>query len=84
MAADNAVRFDSDTWSPGPYGLPLLHDVTAWMIGRIVEVIPVHKNAIVAIEIESGGLGPEDHALLYHERQYHRPHVIDGDADESS
>jgi flavin reductase (DIM6/NTAB) family NADH-FMN oxidoreductase RutF len=79
MAASNAVRFDSDTWSPGPHGVPLLHDVTAWMVGRIVEVMPVHKNAVVAIEIEEGGLGPEDHALLYHEREYHRPHAINDD-----
>ena len=73
MAADNAVRFTGDHWTAGPHGMPILGDVTSWMIGRIIEVHPVHGNAVVIVQIEEGGLGSEDEALLYHERTYMRP-----------
>jgi hypothetical protein len=33
----------------------------------------VHQNAVIVVEIEDGGLGEPDEALLYHERQYLRP-----------
>lgn len=73
MAADNTLRFVGDHWYAGPGGVPILRDVTAWMLARIIEVHPVHSNAVVIVEIEDGGLGDEDDALLYHERQYLRP-----------
>ncbi|MCU1636749.1 MAG: flavin oxidoreductase [Cryobacterium sp.] len=66
-------RFDGDHWEPGPYGLPVLKDVTSWMIGRIVERVPVHNNALVVVQIEEGGMGADDEALLYHERTYRAP-----------
>lgn len=73
LAADRDVRFDGDHWIAGPDNLPLLQGVTAWMLARILEVHPVHNNAVVVVEIEDGGLGDEDEALLYHERKYMRP-----------
>lgn len=73
MAADNAVRFDGDHWHEGPHGVPILDGVTAWMVGEIIEVVPVHNNAVVVVQIDSGELGDEDDALLYHERRYLRP-----------
>jgi flavin reductase (DIM6/NTAB) family NADH-FMN oxidoreductase RutF len=73
LSADNAVRFDGDHWEAGPYGVPILRGVTAWMLGRIVEVHPVHNNAVVVVQVETGALGPEDDALLYHEREYRTP-----------
>ena len=73
LAADNAVRFVGDHWTEGPHGVPVLKDVTAWMIGRVLEVHPVHNNAVVVVEIENGALGAEDDALLYHERRYFKP-----------
>lgn len=76
LAADNSVRFEGDHWAPGPHGLPLLRDVTSWMVGSIIEVLPVHANAVVVVQVEAGGLGPEDDALLYHERAYHRPTAL--------
>jgi flavin reductase (DIM6/NTAB) family NADH-FMN oxidoreductase RutF len=76
LAADNAVRFVGDHWSPGPHGVPVLNDVTAWMVGRIIEVHPVHNNAVVVVQIEEGALGDEDDALLYHERSYMRPEQL--------
>jgi flavin reductase (DIM6/NTAB) family NADH-FMN oxidoreductase RutF len=73
LAADNAVRFVGDHWTEGPHGVPVLKDVTAWMIGRVLEVHPVHNNAVVIVQIEEGALGDEDDALLYHERSYMKP-----------
>ena len=73
LAADNAVRFEGEHWSPGPHGVPILLDVTSWMLGSIIEVHPVFDNAVVIVQIETGALGPEDEALLYHERAYQKP-----------
>ncbi len=73
LAADNAVRFDGDHWTPGPYGVPILNGVTSWLLGRVLEVHPVANNAVIIVQIESGSLGPEDDALLYHERAYRSP-----------
>jgi flavin reductase (DIM6/NTAB) family NADH-FMN oxidoreductase RutF len=43
------------------------------MVGRIVERVHVHNNAVVVVQIEEGGLGEDDEALLYHERRYLAP-----------
>lgn len=77
LAADAAQRFDGDHWYAGPHDLPVLKDVTAWLIGRIVERVPVANNAVVAVQIEQGGLGQDDVPLLYHERSYHAPRPLD-------
>lgn len=77
MAGDRDLRFAGEHWHPGPHGVPVLDDVTAWMLGTIVEVHPVHGNAVVVVQIEDGGLGPEDDALLYHERTYLKPGRLD-------
>lgn len=73
MAADHDRRFEGEHWAPGPLGLPLLNDVPAWMLGRIVGRYPVHNNAVVVVQIEDGGLGDDDDALLYHERTFFAP-----------
>ena len=76
MAADNSVRFVGDHWEPGPHGVPILQGATASMIGRIIEVHPVHNNAVVVVQIETGTLGDADEALVYHERRYMTPAEI--------
>ncbi len=76
MAADRDLRFSGEHWAPGPHGVPLLADTTAWMLGSIIEVHPVFGNAVVIVRIEEGGLGTEDEALLYHERTYMRPSAL--------
>lgn len=77
MAADHDVRFVGDHWHPGPHGVPILDGATAWMLGSIVEVLPVHNNAVIVVQIEEGELGDEDEALLYHERTYFRPGTLE-------
>ncbi|WP_223695237.1 flavin reductase family protein [Leifsonia poae] len=76
LAGDNALRFDGDHWYRGPHGLPVIKDVTSWMVGRIVERIPVHNNAVVVVQIEDGAVGEDDEALLYHERRYLTPGTL--------
>lgn len=70
MAGDNAHRFDGDHWEPGPHGLPILKNVTAWMIGTIVARTPVAESAMIAVQIDQGALGDPDEPLLYHEKSY--------------
>lgn len=77
LSADNTRRFLGDHWYRGPHGLPIIKDVTAWMVARIVDRFPVHNSAVVVVQIEAGELGPEDAPLLYHERRYHRPTELD-------
>lgn len=73
LAADHDKRFDGDHWAPGPLDLPLIKDVPAWMLGRIVGRYPVYDNAVIVVQIEDGGLGDPDEAMLYHERSFLRP-----------
>jgi flavin reductase (DIM6/NTAB) family NADH-FMN oxidoreductase RutF len=76
LAGPHDERFTGEHWAPGPLGLPLLKDVPAWMLGRIVERVPVADNAVVVVQIEDGGLGADDEALLYHERSYLSPGAL--------
>ena len=73
LSGDHDLRFVGDHWMAGPHGLPLLKGVTAWIIGRIIERYPVANNAVIVVQIEEGGVGNPDEALLYHERTYRRP-----------
>jgi flavin reductase (DIM6/NTAB) family NADH-FMN oxidoreductase RutF len=82
MAADRDLRFAGEHFVDGPHGIPVLVNVTAWMLGRVIEVHPVHGNAVVVVQIEGGELGAEDAALLYHEREYQQP-VSLGNSDQA-
>jgi flavin reductase (DIM6/NTAB) family NADH-FMN oxidoreductase RutF len=72
MAGPAEERFAGEHWAPGPLDLPLLKGVPAWMLGRIVERVPVANNAVVVIEVEVGELGDYEEGLVYAERKYHR------------
>jgi flavin reductase (DIM6/NTAB) family NADH-FMN oxidoreductase RutF len=78
MAGDHDLRFEGEHWHPGPGGIPILDGVTAWMLGSILQVHPVQESAVIIVAIEDGALGPDDEALLYHERQYRKPGSLDG------
>ena len=84
MAADRVVRFAGDHFTVGPHGIPVLNDTTAWMLGTILEVHPVHGNAVVVVQIEDGALGAPDDALLYHERSYMKPVTLGSSDPEAS
>lgn len=76
MAAARDLRFEGEHWHEGLHGVPILGGVTAWMLGTIIDVHPVHDNAVIVAQIETGQLGDEDEALLYHERSYMRPRAL--------
>ena len=76
LAGPHADRFVGEHWQPGPYDLPVLNDVTSWMIGHIVERVSVHNSALVVVQIEGGGMGADDDALLYYERTYRVPGAV--------
>ncbi|WP_150306458.1 flavin reductase family protein [Planctomonas psychrotolerans] len=73
LSGPSADRFRGDHWYRGPHGLPVLNDVTAWMVGRVEERVLVHTSVLVVVQIEEGGVGEPDRPLLYHERQYFQP-----------
>ena len=75
MSGPRERRFDGDHWHAGPYGIPVINDVTSWMVGRIINRVFVHNNAVVVLQIEEGGMGTDDEALLYYERDYRVPSV---------
>jgi flavin reductase (DIM6/NTAB) family NADH-FMN oxidoreductase RutF len=70
MSGEQSQRFVGDHWYPGPHGLPVIRDVTSWMVGRITVRANVHSSAVVIVQIEEGGMGEDDVPLLYHERTY--------------
>jgi flavin reductase (DIM6/NTAB) family NADH-FMN oxidoreductase RutF len=73
LSLDADERFEGDHWAPGPLGLPLLNDVPAWLLCRIIGRYPVEESAVVVVRIEDGSLGEPDVPLLYHEREYWAP-----------
>lgn len=75
LSGDHEARFAGDHWVVGPHDLPMLTGTTAWMVGRIIERHPIANNAVIVVQIEAGGVGEPDEALLYHERTYRRPGV---------
>lgn len=76
MSGPREQRFDGNHWNAGPYGIPVINDVTSWMVGRIINRVPVHNNAVVVVQIEGGGMGTDDEALLYYERGYRVPNAL--------
>jgi flavin reductase (DIM6/NTAB) family NADH-FMN oxidoreductase RutF len=77
LSGPAADRFVGDHWHEGAHGLPILTEVTAWMVGRILERVHVAGNAVVVVQIEEGALGDDAAPLLYHEREYHAPRPLD-------
>ncbi len=73
LSAAAEQRFAGSHWAPGPLGLPLLNDVPAWMLCRIIGRYPVEQSAAIVVRIEDGALGEADVPLLYHERSYWQP-----------
>ena len=72
MAGEASKRFAGDHWSPGPDGLPLLHNTHAWLHARVVQTMEVEFSAAVAVRILAGGLGSPADALVYQGKGYRR------------
>ncbi len=70
MSGEHSLRFVGDHWSAGPFGLPILRGVTAWLLGRIVVRLPVAGSAVVVVEVEGGSIETDTEPLMYHHRNY--------------
>jgi flavin reductase (DIM6/NTAB) family NADH-FMN oxidoreductase RutF len=68
FARSGADRFGPATaWTPGPHGVPVLGDVSAWLVCRVVARIPAGDHRVVIAQAVAGDpLGPGG-PLLYHQ-----------------
>jgi flavin reductase (DIM6/NTAB) family NADH-FMN oxidoreductase RutF len=70
MAADNTKRFIDTDWERSEFDLPVFHNVTAVLFGKVREYHHVEQNAVFIVDIISGLTGSDDKALLYNQRAY--------------
>ena len=70
-------RFDGDHWEPGPHDVPILKDVSGWLVGRIQMRLSFENNAVVVVEVIDGQVGEDGTPLLYHSGGYSKPAPLD-------
>ncbi|TPQ16820.1 flavin reductase family protein [Streptomyces sporangiiformans] len=71
FARSGADRFGAPTgWREGPEGVPLLDDVLAWLVCRIVARVPAGDHRIVLAEVLLGDSTGAGRPLLYHQGRF--------------
>ncbi|MFG3122453.1 flavin reductase family protein [Streptomyces sp. NPDC048201] len=71
FARSGADRFGASTaWSEGPEGVPVLDDVLAWLVCRIVGRVPAGDHRIVLAEVMLGDPSGDGRPLLYHQGRF--------------
>ncbi|WP_213452058.1 flavin reductase family protein [Rhizomonospora bruguierae] len=71
FATSGIDRFASHSgWSPGPHGVPVLHDVLAWLVCRVVRRITAGDHDIVLAEPVAANQTGDGEPLLYHRGRY--------------
>ncbi|QGV81910.1 flavin reductase family protein [Streptomyces ficellus] len=71
FARSGADRFGAPTrWYEGPEGVPVLHGVQAWLVGRIVARVPAGDHRLVLAEVVAGDASGDGRPLLYHEGRF--------------
>ncbi|OFI38322.1 flavin oxidoreductase [Arthrobacter sp. SW1] len=75
--ARGTERFEGDHWEPGPHGVPLLKNVTGWLVGKIQMRLSFENNAVVVVEVVDGQVGEDGSPLLYHSGSYGQPVPLD-------
>ncbi|WP_371614622.1 flavin reductase family protein [Streptomyces sp. NBC_00454] len=75
FARNGADRFGPATdWAPGPYGVPVLGGVLAWLVCRIVARVPAGAHRVVIAEAvagdPAGDPAGEGRPLLYHQGRF--------------
>ncbi|MFD3945431.1 flavin reductase family protein [Streptomyces sp. NPDC058579] len=71
FARSGADRFGAPTrWSAGPEGVPILDDVLAWLVCRVVARVPAGDHRIVIAEAVAGDPAGEGRPLLYHQGRF--------------
>ncbi|QLJ01854.1 flavin reductase family protein [Streptomyces sp. NEAU-sy36] len=71
FARSGADRFGAATaWREGPEGVPVLDDVLAWLVCRIVTRVPAGDHRIVLAEVLLGDPTGAGRPLLYHQGRF--------------
>ncbi|NGO06195.1 flavin reductase family protein [Streptomyces sp. HC44] len=71
FARSGADRFGPATsWREGPEGVPVLDDVLAWLVCRIVARVPAGDHRIVLAEVVLGDPTGAGRPLLYHQGRF--------------
>lgn len=71
FARSGADRFAPPTrWREGPRGVPVLADVVAWLVCRVVARIPAGDHRLVLAEVAEGDPAGGGRPLLYHEGRF--------------
>ncbi|MFJ9908995.1 flavin reductase family protein [Streptomyces sp. NPDC101152] len=71
FAKSGADRFGAPTaWREGPEGVPVLDDVLAWLVCRIVGRVPAGDHRIVLAEVALGDPTGPGSPLLYHQGRF--------------
>ncbi|CAL9381823.1 putative flavin reductase [Streptomyces sp. enrichment culture] len=71
FARSGADRFGPATaWREGPEGVPVLHDVPAWMVCKVVTRVPAGDHRIVLAEVLIGDPTGRGRPLLYHQGRF--------------
>ncbi|MFD7837646.1 flavin reductase family protein [Streptomyces sp. NPDC059761] len=71
FARSGADRFGPGTgWAPGPYGVPVLDDVLAWLVCRVVARVPAGAHRVIIAEAVTGDPAGEGRPLLYHQGRF--------------
>ncbi|MFF1449184.1 flavin reductase family protein [Streptomyces sp. NPDC058274] len=71
FARSGADRFGEPTrWREGPEGVPVLDDVLAWLVCRVVARVPAGDHRIVLAEVSLGDPSGAGSPLLYHQGRF--------------
>ncbi|KMO98964.1 flavin reductase family protein [Streptomyces roseus] len=71
FARSGADRFGSGTgWAEGPYGVPVLDGVLAWLVCRVVARVPAGAHRVIIAEAVAGDPAGEGRPLLYHQGRF--------------
>ncbi|MEV7242344.1 flavin reductase family protein [Streptomyces sp. NPDC003236] len=71
FARSGADRFGAPTaWREGPEGVPVLDDVLAWLVCRVVGRVPAGDHRIVLAEVVLGDSTGAGRPLLYHQGRF--------------
>ncbi|MFJ4828518.1 flavin reductase family protein [Streptomyces sp. NPDC088747] len=71
FATTGADRFGAPTrWRNGPEGVPVLDDVLAWLVCRVVARVPAGDHRIVLAEVVLGDPSGAGSPLLYHQGRF--------------
>ncbi|MFF4274346.1 flavin reductase family protein [Streptomyces sp. NPDC001536] len=71
FARSGADRFGTPTaWREGPEGVPVLDDVLAWLVCRVVTRVPAGDHRIVLAEVLLGDPAGAGRPLVYHQGRF--------------